>query len=56
MKVGVSYDPKAKWLSSKKPKAQKVRMQKLHVNIMMAAFFLMLKVSLIMNLCQKTRL
>jgi hypothetical protein len=53
------YDPETKrqiatWLSPKKPKAQKLRMQKLRVKTMLTAF-LMLKVllSFIMNLCRK---
>jgi hypothetical protein len=52
------YDPETKrhsatWLSSKKPKAQKVRIQKSRVKTMLTAFFYA-KVSLIMNLCQET--
>jgi hypothetical protein len=39
----------------KEPKAQKVRMQKSRVKIMLSAFF-MLKVLFITNLCRKSRL
>jgi hypothetical protein len=54
------YDPETKrqsatWLSPKKPKAQKVRMQKLCVKKKCLLHFLMLKISFIMNLCRKNR-
>jgi hypothetical protein len=45
----------ATWWSPKKPKAQKVRMQKSRVKTMLTAFF-MLKVSLFTNLSRKSRL
>jgi hypothetical protein len=55
------YDPETKrqsatWLSQKKPKAQKVRMQKSRVETILLNAFFMLKVSFITNLCRKNSL